>query len=55
MTAPSWKIKALRDAGVIRIEIYLQPSKMLIWISRMYFMIYLAGNIQIHRINGTTQ
>ena len=43
MSAPGWKITALRDAGVILIEIYLQPSKMLIWISRLYFMIYLVG------------
>ncbi len=43
MSAPSRTIKALGDAGVILIEIYLQPLKMLIWISRMYFMIYFAG------------
>ena len=39
MSLPGWKIRVLKDAGVILMEIYLQPSKMLIWISRMYFMI----------------
>jgi len=43
MSAPGWKITNLRDAGVILIEIHLQPSKTVIWISRMYFMIYLVG------------